>query len=431
MNRKNPTPIIFLILILALAPGSLPKANAQEINYLLYGDMIYSDNIGTVLFHPSGNQLAAPRILHNSNDKLTLRFDDFQADFKNYHYTIIHCDASWEPSRIQKFEYIDGFQHDIIRNYSRSINTVVPYTHYWIEFPTADMKPRISGNYILKVYLNGNPDDLVFTRRFMVFEQNVAITGTARQSMLPRFSNTHQQVSFTVNLGRYQISNPEREMKVVVTQNGRWDNAKRNVKPRMVLGTEMAFDHEHELLFEGGNVFRRFDIRSLRSGSEFVQDIIYDSRLWEVILRDDVNRSTQGYVLADHINGRFLISNFDFANEHLEGDYAYVYFSLPAPVPFSGASVHIIGALTDWALTEFNMLTYNSRENKYQIGLFLKQGYYNYQYAVLTEGSTQASVEPVEGNHSVARNEYNIYIYHRRPGEFYDRLVGVRQLTTP
>ncbi len=431
MNNKNPKPLILLALVVLFSTSNLPRLNAQEMDYFLFGDMVYSEFIGTVLFHSSANQLAAPRILHNSSDKVILRFDDLQADFKNYHYTIIHCDANWEPSRIQKFEYVDGFQQDIVRNYSRSKNTVVPYTQYWLEFPTADMKPRISGNYILKVYLNGNPDDLVLTRRFMVYEQSIAIDGTARQSMLPRFSDTHQRVSFSLNLGRYQISNPERDIKVVVTQNGRWDNAKRNLKPRMVLGNELVFDHEYELLFEGGNVFRRFDTRSLRSGSEFVEDIIYDSRLWEVILRKDVNRSTQGFVLADHINGKFLVSNYDFANEHLEGEYAYVYFSLPAAEPFFKASVHIIGALTDWAPSEYNRLTYNHREKKYQTGLLLKQGYYNYQYAVLAEGSTQATVEPIEGNHSVARNEYNIFIYHRKPGEYYDRLVGLRQLTTP
>ena len=417
--------------VFLLGSSFFAKANANEFDYFLHGDMIYTDNIGTVLFHPSANQLASPRILHNSTDRLTLRFDDFDADFKNYFYTIIHCDANWEPSQIQKFEYIDGFHEDIIRTYARSINTVVQYTQYSLEFPTAEMRPRISGNYIFKVYLNGNPNDLVFTRRFMVFEQNVMIDGTARQSFLPRYFDTHQQVSFTINLGRYQISNPERDMKVVVTQNGRWDNAKRNVRPRMVLGNELVFDHEHELLFEGGNVFRRFDIRSLRSGSEFVADIFSTSRYWEVLLRNDINRSTQGFVLADHINGRFLIKNFDKPDDHLEGDYAWVYFSLPFFEPIPNASIHIIGALTDWAPTEFNKLSYNFRENKYQASLFLKQGYYNYQYAVVRDGETQASVQPVEGNHSVARNEYNIFVYHKRPGEFYDRLVGISQISTP
>jgi hypothetical protein len=293
------------------------------------------------------------------------------------------------------------------------------------------MKPRITGNYILKVYLNGNPNDIVFTRRFMIFEQNVIIDGVARQSLLPKFYDTHQQVSFKVNLGRYQISNPEREMKVVITQNGRWDNAISNIKPRMVLGSELVFDHEYELLFDGGNVFRRFDIRSLRSGSEFVADVVYNSRYWEVFLRNDVIRATQGYVHAEHINGRFLIKNYDQTDDHLESDYAWVYFNLPFFEPLTNASIHIIGALTDWAPTEYNKLTYNFRENAYQASLLLKQGYYNYQYAVLKDGNNHASVELIEGNHSVARNEYNIFIYHRKPGELYDRLVGVSQLSTP
>jgi len=430
MDLKKPTFSLFCFFAFLFSSGFDANAQMSESDFFLHGDMVYSDDIGTVLFHPTGNELASPRLLHNSTDRLILRFDDLDADFKNYFFTIIHCDAYWQPSNIQKFEYIDGFHEEVIRNFSRSINTVVPFTQYLLTFPTPDMRPRISGNYILKVYLNGNPDDVVFTRRFMVFEQNVGIDAIARQSFLPRFSDTHQQVTFTLNLGRHQVSNPERELRIVVTQNGRWDNAIKNPRPRIILGNELVFDNENELLFEGGNVFRRFDIRSLRAGSEFVDNVVRSPTFWEVFLRNDVNRSTQGFVHSDHINGRFMVKTFDNPDDHLEGDYAWVYFSLPFHEPIPNATVHIIGALTDWTPTEYNRMTYNYRENKYQASLFLKQGFYNYHFAVLKDGETRATVQPVEGTHSVAHNEYSIFVYHRRPGERFDRLVGIRQLST-
>lgn len=404
--------------------------NKDIKDFFLYGDYVYSNNIQTILFHKKGWDLSPPQIRFNSDEKLVLRFDDLDADYKNYYYTIIHCDAYWNQTPLQEFEYIDGFYEDMIRDYSRSINAVVPYTQYFIELPSANLRPRLSGNYILKVYLNGNPDHVVFTRRFMIFEQNVSVEGSVRQANLVMYRDTHQQLSFSINTLNYHISNPNQDLKLVITQNGRWDNAIIGIQPRMIQGNRFVYDHERELLFEGGNEFRRFDTRSLRYLSERLADISSSTRHWDVFLLPDQNRAHRRYTSDNDINGRFSIKTEDARNDMLESDYAWVYFSLPMDAPVDNATVHILGALTDWTMTRNNELIYNYRMRKYETSLLLKQGYYNYQYAVLENGVTTASVAAIEGSHSETENDYTLFVYHRQPGTLYDRLIGIRHFNT-
>jgi len=237
-------------------------------DFFHFGDHTYVNNIHTILFHPKGDAFAPPHIRLNSNERLVLQFDDLDADFKNLYYTIIHCDAQWQPTQIQKFEYIRGFHEDIIRDYSRSVNTLTPYTQYYLVFPNDNMAPIISGNYILKVYLDGDPDRVVFTRRFVVFEELVGVTGTVRPATLVRYRDTHQQLTFVVNTFNYLVSNPVQDLRVVISQNGRWDNAITGIAPRLIQGNRLTFEHDENLLFEAGNEFRRFDTRSLRFRSE-------------------------------------------------------------------------------------------------------------------------------------------------------------------
>lgn len=399
-------------------------------NLFLNGDYIYSGNIRTVLFYRMGWDMAPPQIRFNSDEKLFLRFDDLDADFKNYNYTIIHCDAYWVPSPLQEFEYIDGFYEDQIRDYARSVNTVVPYTQYFLEFPSANLRPRLSGNYILKVYLNGNPDNVVFTRRFMVYEQQVVVEGTVSQANLVMFRDTHQQLGFSINTFNYSISNPHRDLKLVITQNGRWDNAIVGLQPRIIQGNRLIYDYERELLFEGGNEFRRFDIRSLRYVTERVADISSAQRHWEVFLIPDAVRASRRYTSEGDINGRFSIKTNDARDDMLETDYAWVHFSLAMPEPLDNASVHMLGALTDWAMTPENEMIYNNRLRKYEINLLLKQGFYNYMYAVKNKGETHARLAEIEGSHSETENEYTIFVYHRRPGDIYDRLISLRHFNS-
>ncbi|MEG1999419.1 MAG: hypothetical protein RR015_05330 [Bacteroidales bacterium] len=60
----------------------------------------------------------------------------------------------------------------------------------------------------------------------------------------------------------------------------------------------------------------------------------------------------------------------------------------------------------------------------------LKQGSYNYQYLFVPKGETKGKSSVIEGNKYQTSNEYRVNVYHRRPGERYDRLIGISRCLT-
>src|SRR6185503_15865710 len=128
---------------------------------------IYVDNIKTVILHFPGNQMAMPVINLNSNDQLELSFDDLDGDTKYYYYTYQLCNSDWTPANIGQFDYIKGFTQNRITDYKYSSVALTRYTHYRIMLPERNMYLTRSGNYIVKVFLNGDTSQLVFTKRLM------------------------------------------------------------------------------------------------------------------------------------------------------------------------------------------------------------------------------------------------------------------------
>jgi hypothetical protein len=407
-----------------------PPYDYYEENFLQYGDFVYTNNIKTVLFYKKGFELSPPLISYNSNESLILKFDDLDGDYKSYYYTIIHCNADWQPSALKNFEYIDGFYDDQISNYKFSINTIIDFTHYTLEFPNKNMRPKISGNYILKVYTDNDPEQIVLTRKFQVFEQLISIEGSVRRATLVAKRDEMQEVNFTINAPTYRISNPYQDLKVSVKQNGRNDNVIWDLKPKLVLGDKLVYEYEEKNLFDGGNEFRHFDIRSLRFTTDRVSDIVGTQSHYEVYLFKDQRRSSQRYTFSEDINGRFTIKTTEAFDSDVEADYAWVHFSLKYNIPEENGNFYIVGGLTNWVYSAENRMKYSFRDNEYYLSLLLKQGYYNYQYVFLEDGTSRGQTYLSEGNHSETENDYSIFVYHRKPGTLYDSLIGILHLNS-
>ncbi|MBC8148012.1 MAG: DUF5103 domain-containing protein, partial [Bacteroidetes bacterium] len=233
-------------------------------NYFRYEDFTYKKNIKTVFLHKDGFELAMPVLELNSESKLKLTFDDLDGDIKTYKYTVIHCDAYWKPTDALKAEYINGFENDFIENYKYSFNTLQRFTHFELIFPSENLQLTKSGNYLLKVFIDDNEDNVVLTRRFMISEPKLNVNATVRGATNLDDRNYKQEIDFTINTANYNISDPYESLKIVITQNGRWDNAIKGLKPKMVNGDILDYNYDDKNVFSGGNEFRKFDFRSLR-----------------------------------------------------------------------------------------------------------------------------------------------------------------------
>ncbi len=413
--------ITFFVFVSALGfsqQDSIPAKDSVMTNKII------RQNIKTVLLYRDGWDMSPPLLLYNSDEHLKLEFDDLEGDTKNYMFTIQHCDKNWELSDLNQFEYIDGYYDDFITDFEYSFNTSRQYTHYELVFPTENLSPKISGNYILKVFVD-EPDSIYFTRRFMVVEQRVDIIGDVKDATEIAERTHKQEVDFVIKSARVRIGNPYTDLYVVVTQNDRLDNAIKNIQPKMVVGDKLNYNYDKEITFDGGNQFRSFDIKSLRYNTEFVARIETNFGEYDVYLNPDESRSYKVYKTIPDINGKLKIKTEDERNTAIEAEYVYVHFFLKYNVPLVDGDVYILGELTDWNYSEFNKMTYDYKIKGYTKTMILKQGYYNYMYVLLPHNNPVGEISFFEGNHSETTNKYTIWVYYSDPGKDYDELIGV------
>jgi hypothetical protein len=355
-----------------------------------------------------------------------LSFDDLSGEeYKDYVYTIQHCNANWEPSSLLEAEYIDGFTEELIENYEYSFKTKTTYTHYSLYLPNEDMTFTKSGNYLLKVYENEAEKRLALTRRFMVVEPLVSVIPDVVRPAMVSKSDSHQEIDFRITHKGFEIRNPRQELSVVVLQNGRWDNAVTGLQPMFSRQEEQIYDYQDKVVVRAGKEFRYLDLRSLRYPSENVEFIDYNNGVYDVTLRMDKKRSSSGYLEFEDINGNYVIESLDDNDHDLRSDYANVLFSLYSPSPMTDQEVYIFGALTDWELKPAFKMVFNPAISAYVAKVRLKQGYYNYIYAALPKGKKAPDFEETEGDWHETRNTYTVLTYYRPFGGRFDRLIGV------
>lgn len=367
----------------------------------------------------------------NSGEVFQIRFDELSHSGHLYSYRLLHCNADWTLSNLATGEYLDGFPTANIPNTILSENTTVQYTHYWFDFPNQEMKIRLSGNYVLQVYEDNNPDKPVAQICFCVVEPRVAITGVIRGNTDVELNRRMQQLDFEVNLGQYDVRDVHSELKVYVRQNNRTDNEAKNLKPTYISASKLSYINNRDLIFEGGNEYHRFDISSVYGGSMGMDEIIFTRPYYDAFVIPNIIQRSNVYTFEPDVNGRYVV-NFQesFYDPNIDGDYIRVHISLDAKEPFFDGQVYVGGELTHNLINENSRMNYDFALGKYFFSTFLKQGGYNYQFWFVPKSDRKTSVERVEGSFWQTGNEYTVYVYHRPWGGRYDKLVGIKTITS-
>jgi len=392
-------------------------------------DYIFSPEIKSVEFYRDGWDLSQPVLELGEPVSLTLEFDDLSDYGGMYQYTIQHCKSDWTPSDILPSDYLSGFHEGTLRNWESSRNTRVPYSHYRLSLPNDEVRPTLSGNYLLKIYREYHPEDLVLTRRFFVVENRVRIEATARRTENVEHFFTHQEIDFTINHPGLAIDDPLRTVRVAVCQNWDWDRANFDLKPTYIYPGQMVYDWEEENLFNGANEFRYFDTKNLKYQSERIERIIARSKATQVVLAADPVRSNRSYEFYEDLNGRFFVKWDEAHDSDLEADYVMVHFTLPFDGPITGGDFYLWGAMTSWTLLPEAKMVFNPATSAYEAGMLLKQGYYNYQYRFKPEDAP-SDTSFSEGEHFQTENEYTILVYYADIRDRYERLVGLTMINS-
>jgi hypothetical protein len=389
----------------------------------VYSDMIYSPVIKTVKLESKNADLSLPIARLGEYKSLILKFDEIGEETNRYEYTIIHCNSDWTPSELEPYEYIEGFETEIIENFSNSFNTLCRYVHYEQTIPSETMRPTKSGNYIIKVFHEGEPDKVIFTKKIYCLDLQTATGIEIKPTREPSLRNKAQEVEVVVRtIGPTSLNNPYQDVKVLIQQNGRLDN-QRFLPLNESIGKELHYRLKPENIFLGGNEFRQFDFTSLRHRTAFIENIDYVGGENIVRLKPEQIKTHIPYVSYSDINGAYYVRNDIGESPELGSDYAWVCFYLPAQLNMEG-NYYAVGEMSQWRLGELNRFVYDSHLNCYTLKMLLKQGYYNYQILFRPHNSLNSTTKEIEGDHFETENTYTAFVYYRELGNNYESLIG-------
>ena len=389
----------------------------------------FDERIRSMQVTLNDNQFAPPVLTIGTNDVLTFSFDHIADDRSYFRYRLIHCNANWQPSDLVDSEIINGFNEGIIDNFAFSRGTTVNYVNYVFSLPNDNMTPLVSGNYLVVIYEESKPDEILGQWRIMVNEQTARIGLDLSSRTDIDYNVAHQQLTVTVDTERDNVSDPFNDLTVMIQQNGRLDNEASLKHPMRMSGRKAIYEHQPQLIFDAGNEYRRFETISTDYPGMHVYGIEYVYPYYHIALETDLARTGESYTYDSTQQGRYKIRDYDSDEADTMADYVIVHFSLEYP-EMSDHMIFIDGDLTDRKFDETSRMTYNRATGKYEKALLLKQGSYNYQYLIVPPGKNRGYTAEIEGDKYQTVNEYLIKVYTRRPADRYDRLIGVSRIVS-
>jgi hypothetical protein len=391
---------------------------------VLTQDKVYKTNIKSVICFNANNEIAPPIIAMNTDEFITLRFDDTDNNIKTYNYSIIHCNADWTQSDLMEIEYIEGYFQGNIQTYDYSFNTYLPYINYRFNFPTSDLKVLLPGNYVVFVYENNDKSIPVFTRRFMVYDPKVSINYEYKRSDDPEERNYKQEIDFNVFTTNLTLNNGFSDLNVCILQNYRWDNALTKLTPKYIRSNELVYNLDEPQTFLGWNEFRHINLSNTRIKGNRIFSLSHDSTLFNAVVYRDEKRSYKKYMTMGDINGRFKINRDNSDDVHTQADYMNVTFSVDQNTELKDGDIYLIGQFSDWEVKPENKLSFNSVLETYEATLCLKQGNYDYMYVMRPKGKTTIDFSFIEGTHFDTENQYTILVYYHDIRRNIDLLYG-------
>lgn len=400
---------------------------AQRVADTMTG--IFDEHVKSLQVNFADDFFASPIVVLGSNDRIVISFDYLGDERQYLRYSLEHCNASWQPSGLTDSEFLDGFNEGLIEDFDYSQATVVPYVHYRLAVPNEQVNPVISGNYLLKIYKEDAPENVLLQCRFMVTEATAPVSANVSTQTDIDYNKSHQQLSIAVDSERALVEDPFNDLIVVVGQNGRLDNETAFRQPLRMSGRTAIYEHQKPLIFEAGNEYRRFETVNEQYPGMRIDHIEFFEPYYHFVIAEDAPRDEETYLYDETQSGRYMIRRQGADDSDVEADYGVVHFTLDYPES-SGTMIFLDGDFVQRRFDENSRMQYNYSTGRYERAMLLKQGSYNYQYLIVPPGERRGFTGAIEGDKYQTMNEYTVRVYHRRRGERYDRLIGTAVVRT-
>ena len=397
-------------------------------------DLARASHVKTIRLNRAGDPLSYPIVRLNSADQLELHFDDLDGGVKNYYYTIQLCNADWNPAQLNYFDYVKGFSQVRINNYKASSISLTRYTHYQASIPDRNCQPTRSGNYLLKVFLDGDTGKLVFTKRILVVDEKMNVAVQVTQPFNQQYFQTHHRLQVQLETTNFDVRYPQQQLQLKILQNYRWDNLISLNQPTFIRQGLLQYNNENTMLFPAGKEFRWLNLRSFRLLGDRITKQQNTNSAFELFVKEDQPRLPRQYFYYRDLNGLYVNETIDNLNPFWNADYARIHFTFRPKdgLVYAKGDLVVFGELSNYGKDADAVLKFNADKGIYEGSMLLKQGYYDYQYAVRTTDNGQMLYNSLlpEQDAWETENNYMVLVYYRELGGRADQLIALRQINS-
>ncbi len=374
-----------------------------------------------------GIDMSEPTIFLDSDDRIEISFDEMSRTPRDLVYIVEHCSALWESSELDKIDYLEGFDQQDVTDYEYARNTTFDYTHYSLLLPNDDVKMTLSGNYVVKIADREKPDSVLLTACFSVAERLVDINAEVKSNTMYGINTKYQQVNLELGFDKLGVTPSDRELIAIVRQNVRWDNAAYLNIPNFTRANTLIWENDEKLLFDAGNEWYRIDFSDKINFNGEIRRIQFHRPYYHVEVLPGFYPSKPDYEWFEDQDGRYRIHGQNITS-YYDIDYSIVHFAYKTDWEWPDGFVFVAGDFNHGYLNERNLMKWNNERKQYELDIVLKNGGYNFQYVFLPNGERKASPDRLTISHWQTENEYYIYVYYKRLGERYYRLIGSKKI---
>jgi hypothetical protein len=374
-----------------------------------------NDPIYSLELFPTNRPSAAPFLMLDSNDQLTLRFESLGFDSHSYEISFTHHNPDWSESGLSPDQYFTGFGRRDIPGGTVSRASQPYYRSYLYQFPDRNVGFRVSGNYMLHVH-NRDTGKLEFSLPFFVYENEGTVTSSVETLRSARYSLRvmHRPVS------RYLLPDwldqPQFDLSFYYSQNQFWGKATEAEELDFSDPNEVQFELSQNRSFIGDYEFRVLTLNNVDQLSQTVLDIDKSSEPWRVVLRDDAegfNRPVSGGTPQQ------------FGPDHsMNSNYLDVEFRLDSAGELNaGQEIYLVGDFHYWKLNQQYRMSYNEQIGRWVQSVTMKEGTYRYKYVLVDNNRVDELA--FDTLFPDVRQEYHAFVYFRDFNQFYHRLLQV------
>lgn len=372
----------------------------------------------------NGSATSVPVMTIGSNDSMTVSFDLDEPDMRYLIASVTALNPDGTLSRMTPDEFLDSFNRADVTEVDFSQATVSHYTNYRFTLSKENLQPSRPGLFRLDFIDSDAPRDTVMSLPFYISSNRATMTQSLSAITDISYNEGKRQLALECDLaGHFPMLTPE-NLSLTVMIDGR--TAVANVHPTLISGNHVVFNHIKSLIFDNGNIWRRFDTTDTDyQGHGVAQIETTPDGNRRFILNRDTPRAEASYETDGTLFGGFVIANRTMASSPDTGsEYCDVVFSLDIPfMPLDRVAVE--GDFTRFLPGGVLPMSFNSFTGLYEATTRLKQGVYNYRYVT----GNPPSPSSIEGNFNETPARFDILLFYSSPAMRYPELIGHKTFT--